>query len=47
MIGLTLSLSTSAKGQLTDDASLPVQERREITLEWLDRYLTESELLRK
>jgi hypothetical protein len=45
--GLMLSLATSASGQLTDDTSLPIQQRRENTLEWLDRYLTESELLRK
>ncbi len=46
-IGLVLSLATSAMSQLTDDTNLPIQERREITLQWLDRYLTESELLRK
>ena len=46
-IGLMFSLATSARGQLTDDANLPIEERREMTLQWLDRYLTESELLRK
>jgi alanyl-tRNA synthetase len=46
-IGLTLLLASSVWGQLSDDSSLPIQERRDITLQWLDRYLTESELLRK
>ncbi len=47
LIGLLLSLATRASGQLTDDASLPIEERRELTLQWLDRYLTESDLLRR
>lgn len=41
-------LTTAAWGQdLIDDANLPIQERRDLTLRWLDQYLTESDLLRK
>ncbi|MCU0959051.1 MAG: hypothetical protein MUF48_03005 [Pirellulaceae bacterium] len=36
----------SAFAQLADDPSLTLSERRELTLQWLDRYLTESDLLR-
>lgn len=43
-----ISLTTAAWGQdLLDDANLPIQERRDLTLRWLDQYLTESDLLRK
>lgn len=47
VIGMGLSLATGVRGQLADDPSLTIQQRRDITLQWLDRYLTESELLRK
>ena len=43
----TALAASSAWGQLVDDPTLPVQERRDITLQWLDRYLTESQLLRR
>lgn len=36
----------SGSAQLADDPSLTLTERRELTLQWLDRYLTESDLLR-
>lgn len=43
-----ISLTASAWGQdLLDDPNLPIQERRDLTLRWLDQYLTESNLLRK
>ncbi|MHB8957272.1 MAG: hypothetical protein ACYC4U_30275 [Pirellulaceae bacterium] len=49
LVILTLAGSggVTAWGQIADDPSLPVQERRDITLQWLDRYLTESDLLRR
>lgn len=47
VVVVATSLSAKAWGQLSDDASLPIQERRDITLQWLDHYLTESALLRR
>jgi hypothetical protein len=47
VVTLTLFGGLTAWGQIADDPSLPVQERRDITLDWLDRYLTESDLLRQ
>ncbi|MHB8971431.1 MAG: hypothetical protein ACYC3X_08975 [Pirellulaceae bacterium] len=47
VVMLTVLVGRAAWGQIADDPSLPVQERRDITLEWLDQYLTESDLLRR
>ena len=47
VVALCLRGGLTARGQIADDPSLPVQERRDITLQWLDRYLTESDLLRQ
>ncbi len=45
-MALVLAFSCPASGhaQLKDDPSLPIQERRDLALDWLDRYLTDSVL---
>jgi hypothetical protein len=44
----TAAVTTAAWGQdPLDDPNLSIQERRDLTLRWLDQYLTESDLLRK
>jgi hypothetical protein len=51
LTGLWLTLPTCAVAQIPrtrpDDANLTDEQRRDLTLRWLDRFLTESDLLKK